>query len=93
MIVTPRQVFCLHDKYPHLSVVEIAGLLSIQPSYVRAALQNREAARPTTQLPPSPFVAAPVEYEDAMPAFIAAPRPEYLKACELMPMLAVLAGH
>lgn len=38
-------------------------------------------------------VVADEVWRDAPPAFIAAPRPEYLKACEMMPMLAVLAGH
>ena len=28
-----------------------------------------------------------------MPAFLVNPSPEYLKAAELMPVLAVLAGH
>jgi hypothetical protein len=27
------------------------------------------------------------------PAFLADPRPEYLSACEMMPVLEVLAGH
>jgi hypothetical protein len=57
-----------------------------------------------TPLPLSPFITAPdnrfVLDEDKFladieepPAFLRAPRREYLQATELMPLLEILAGH
>lgn len=57
-----------------------------------------------TPMPLSPFITDPdnrfvldeeqflIDTEPA-PAFLSAPRPEYLRAAELVPVLAVLAGY
>jgi hypothetical protein len=60
--------------------------------------------RSATVLPLSPFITEPgrrfVLDEDRfaadieeMPSFLSAPREEYLRAAEIMPVLKVLAGH
>jgi len=59
---------------------------------------------PKTELPLSPFITDAdrrfVLDEDAfmtevceMPAFLVNPSPEYLEACDILPVLRVLAGH
>jgi len=58
----------------------------------------------TSRLPLSPFVTEPdhrfvldeaafMAAIEPAPAFLANPRPEYLRAIDLIPMLAVLAGR